>query len=82
MIGGDCGGDDDSAGAVDVGGIVSGEDLGAEGCHIGGAVWLRVAPADCDSPAAGHERESTHAGAANAHEMHRAGIGGVEQIHD
>jgi hypothetical protein len=62
-------------------GIVTLLNGGAEGGNVLRAGRIAIAPADCYSPASRDERQSTHPGAADSHEVDRSGIRGVEEIH-
>jgi hypothetical protein len=62
-------------------GIMTLLDRGAEGGDILGTRGISIAPADCYSSASRDERQCTHPGAADSHEVDRSGIRGVEEIH-
>jgi hypothetical protein len=81
MIPWHCGRHDNRAGARDVTGIVSLEDRRPELGNIRRTGQIPVASADRNASVAGDERQSTHAGTTNSHEVDRARIRGVEEIH-
>jgi hypothetical protein len=73
--------DDHGARARDMSGIMSLKNRRTEGGDVLGPGGIAIASADCNSPAAGNEREGAHPGTADSHEVDRSGIRGVEEIH-
>jgi hypothetical protein len=69
---------DDGTGANDVAGVVPVEDLGPQGRDVGRPSRLGVAPGDRHTPATRDEGKGAHPGPADADEMHRPRVRGVE----
>ena len=73
---------DNRPGPGQMGAVVARKDLDSERLQVGGTAGIDITPAHYDAPAAGYESQSTHAGAANSHEVHSTLIRGAEQWHD
>jgi hypothetical protein len=73
---------DDRPGPIEVRRIVPGMNPDSEAAEIGGPARIGIAPRDRNPPANGDERQGAHPGPADAHEVDRTPIRGVEQVHD
>ena len=73
---------DDRACPIEVRRIMPSMDHDSEGAEVRGTGGIGIAPGDGNSPANGDERQGAHPGPADAHEVDRTRIRGVEQVHD